>query len=146
MKEADTPPPTPDAKDDTDVRDVAKTILSDALETAVSGLATHQEPEPCTPPPSPSLATERQETMEAAYTVVKSGSTDSAVEATEEALENLEEEKENIDIARTDDIKVCKNVEPNCDIKCDSEIASDLGSTHKIEEVSDRRNLAEIKI
>lgn len=113
--------------------------------------------DPRTPPPSPSY---RNRTEEEAFDLAKSGSTDSAVEATEEVLEDLEdkcilnaeEEKENIPGNDIQEEKSSKSVEPNCDNPCDSEKRkSDLSSPTpspctKKDEVGDRRNLAEIKI
>ena len=103
-----------------------------------------------TPPPSPSYRN-RSETE---FELAKSGSTDSAVEATEEVLENLEEksisnadeEKENIPGNDVEE-KSCRHVEPNCDNPCDSEKRkSDLSSPTPSPCTGDRRNLAEIKI
>ena len=134
------------------------TLTSEMLENAVSSLVktTDTATDPHTPPPSPTLAPERKnpEPLDMFNILAKSGSTDSAVEATEEVLEDLEEkyisstedEKENIDVARTgagENDPICKNIDPNCDIACESEKISDLA---KIEDGSDRRNLAEIKI
>jgi len=151
IKHVDTPPPTPDTKDDVPDTDPSEPILSQDLETAVSNLAkTRREEDPHTPPPSPTPAHERNTQL-----LEKSDSTDSAVEATEEVLEILddafvpnhsEEEKENINKTGADESKT------SCDIICESEkLKSDLASAvsqsgNKIEEVSDRRNLAEIKI
>jgi len=63
----------------------------------------------------------------------------------------IRKKRKRINKTGADDNKTCKNMESSCDIICESEKISDLGSAvsqsgNKIEEVSDRRNLAEIKI
>ena len=162
IKEAATPPPSPspDCDENKTEENLEESTLTNAaaLENAVSSLVKTSDTatDPQTPPPSPTLAPERKnpEPLDMFNMLAKSGSTDSAVEATEEVLEDLEEkfisstedEKENIDVARTgagEHDQTCKNIDPNCDIACESEKISDLA---KIEEGSDRRNLAEIKI
>ena len=151
-----TPPPSPGDSGLTQT----EAGLGSALETAVNKLAVSREKmtEPRTPPSSPSYRN-RAETVQA-FDLAKSGSTDSAVEATEEVLEDLqekcissaEEEKENIPGHDIQEEKSSKSVEPNCDNPCDSEIRkSDLSSSTpssctKKDEAGDRRNLAEIKI
>jgi len=149
-----TPPPSPGDSGLTQT----EAGLGSALETAVNKLAVSREKvnDPRTPPPSPSYRNRTEE----AFDLAKSGSTDSAVEATEEVLEDLEdkcilnaeEEKENIPGNDIQEEKSSKSVEPNCDNPCDSEKRkSDLSSPTpspctKKDEVGDRRNLAEIKI
>lgn len=151
-----TPPPSPGDSGVTKM----EAGLGSALETAVNELAVSREKvaDPRTPPPSPSYRNRTEEAQ--AFDLTKSGSTDSAVEATEEILEDLEdkcisnteEEKENIPGNDIQEEKSSRSVEPNCDNPCDSEIRkSDLSSSTpspctKKDEVGDRRNLAEIKI
>lgn len=126
--------------------------------------------DPHTPPPSPSYLTRRDSTEAAFYPLTNSGSTDSAVEATEEVLETLEgrtkagdEESEEVIeplTSKTNDDEEKENIcevdpnvemEPICDKECELEKRSDLSSNNPaapllIDEVADRRNLAEIKI
>lgn len=159
IKEAATPPPSPDCDENRMEEKTTESVFSSAaLENAVSSLVkmTDTAIDPHTPPPSPTLAPERRnpKSLDMFNMLAKSGSTDSAVEATEEVLEDLEgkynssteDEKENIDVAKMgtcENDPTCKNIEPNCDIVCESDKISDLA---KIEDGSDRRNLAEIKI
>ena len=162
-----TPPPTPGEEEKaTEINKVAsKALLTDAV-TKLANVPNKGQ-DPATPPPSPSYLARGDSTDTAAfYPLTNSGSTDSAVEATEEVLETLEgrtkadkgevnelltsrtndEEKENI-------CEVDPNVEmePICDRDCECEKRSDLSSSTPvapllIDEVADRRNLAEIKI
>jgi len=106
------------------------------------------------------------------YLLMKSESADSAVEATEELLEEIEEnktecvggnsnsnsvsendeEKENLNVHVADDKHEdgeveYKKINENCDRDCKSEKISDLAATcANGDEVSDRRNFAEITI
>ena len=124
--------------------------LTAALASAVSGLVSTSTSmqDPATPPPSPAVEQSQPEFSSQLqnHFLSKSGSADSAVEATEELLEDLEskvcsdDEKENVNVCLEE-----KNNTSNCDISGDKEKKSET-TVCKGEDSSDRRNLAEIKI
>jgi len=153
-------------------------LLDCGLTDAVSLLKTSAET--ATPPPSPAIqVTESSQSLLlnpnqiSSHLLMKSESTDSAVEATEDLLETIEdkkqegvenkcgpksssvsdkeEEKENLCVNAAGDTHEDENkrnkTNENCDRDCKSEKLSDLAVTcANGDEVSDRLNLAEITI
>jgi len=173
-----TPPPSPDCAGNP--ASTTSSRFECALAEAVSHLKTSAEPS--TPPPSPAIIVPESSQLVllnpeqiSNHLLMKSESTDSAVEATEDLLEAIEEnkkdciekksatksdsmsdkeeEKENLkvhaagDTHEDDDEYKKLNTKENCDRDCKSDKISDLAATcANGDEVSDRRNFAEITI
>ena len=146
-----TPPPSPKEDENVSKENVPSESV---LQAAVKNLVVTNISDPVTPPSSPSYLPGREEDSCPFYPLATCDSTDSAVEATEEVLENMEgkineEEKENIEVTVSEE-KNNVEMESICDKVCESEKISDLATSPalcpKLDEVGDRRNLAEIKI
>jgi len=171
---------TPEKKDcEANSSTSLNSLLTCGLTEAVSTLKPSDDP--ATPPPSPAihLAESSQSLLLNAkqlssHLLMKSESTDSAVEATEDLLEAIEnptkqecrehkisprvdrlsdkeEEKENLGVNTAGDIHEDENkrnkTKENCDRDCKSEKISDLSVTcANGDEVSERLNFAEITI
>eukprot|EP00092_Neocalanus_flemingeri_P039157 GFUD01042619.1.p1 GENE.GFUD01042619.1~~GFUD01042619.1.p1 ORF type:complete len:1156 (+),score=274.74 GFUD01042619.1:468-3935(+) len=173
-----TPPPSPDCEENPSSCPTSR--FNSALAEAVSNIKTSSEPS--TPPSSPAILLPESSPLVllnpkqiSSHLLMKSESTDSAVEATEDLLEALEEDKKDCKEKKSDyklesmndneeenenlkehaagdthdDDDEYKNLKTNenCDRDCKSEKISDLAATcANGDEVSDHRNFAEITI
>jgi len=172
-----TPPPSPEC--DARSNDRPNSKFETALAEAVTQIKTFQEPS--TPPPSPAILVPDSSQLVllhpqqiSNHLIMKSESTDSAVEATEDLLEAIEANKKecmkqisNSSVSDTDTDRVNDNMKvqaagdtyeddeeykklkttENCDRDCKNGKISDLAATcANGDEVSDHRNFAEITI
>jgi len=167
---ADMEDPQNQDEEDKTVTKTLNTVLHCSLDKAVPPLKTSAEP--ATPPPTPSVVDEEvsqpflDPSQVSSHFLMKSESTDSAVEVTEDLLEGIDEKegdylkkkinpeceslKENIKVnvtgERNEEMKKNKTNE-NCDIRYTSDNISDLAvACANGDEVSDRLKFAEITI
>merc|ERR1711915_1087620 len=167
---ADMDDPQNQDEEDKTVTKTLNTVLHCSLDKAVPPLKTSAEP--ATPPPTPSVVDEEvsqpflDPSQVSSHFLMKSESTDSAVEVTEDLLEGIDKKeedylkkkinleceslKENVKVnvtgERNEEMKKNKTNE-NCDIRYTSDNISDLAvACANGDEVSDRLKFAEITI